>query len=78
MLSRFGEQYVYVVVKDPENPDQDIVKKRTVIPGINIDGTLEIQSGLEPDEEIVVRGHTLLNDGARVNVVDRIAPLSAN
>jgi multidrug efflux pump subunit AcrA (membrane-fusion protein) len=78
MLSRFGEQYVYVVEKDPENPDQDIVKKRIVVPGINIDMSLEIQNGLEPDEEIVVRGHTLLNDGSRVNVVDRIAPLSAN
>jgi multidrug efflux pump subunit AcrA (membrane-fusion protein) len=78
MLSRFGEQYVYVVEKDPENPDQDIVKKRIVVPGISIDMTLEIQSGLEPDEEIVVRGHTLLSDGARVNVVDRVAPISAN
>jgi multidrug efflux pump subunit AcrA (membrane-fusion protein) len=78
MLSRFGEQYVYVVEKDPENPDQNIVKKRIVVPGINIDGILEIQSGLEPDEEIVVRGHTLLSDGARVNVVDRLAPPSVN
>jgi multidrug efflux pump subunit AcrA (membrane-fusion protein) len=78
MLSRFGEQYVYVVEKDPENPNQDIVRKRIVVPGINIDGILEIQSGLEPDEEIVVRGHTLLSEGGRVNVVDRIAPLSAN
>jgi multidrug efflux pump subunit AcrA (membrane-fusion protein) len=78
MLSRFGERYVYVVEKDSENPDQTVVRKRIVVPGISIDGTLEIQSGLEPDEEIVVRGQTLLNDGARVNVVDRFAPLSAN
>jgi multidrug efflux pump subunit AcrA (membrane-fusion protein) len=78
MLSRFGEQYVYVVEKDPENPDQNIVKKRIVVPGINIDGTLEIQSGLEPDEEIVLRGQTLLDDGARVNVIERYTPLDAN
>jgi multidrug efflux pump subunit AcrA (membrane-fusion protein) len=78
MLNRFGEQYVYVVEKDPENPDQNIVKKRIVIPGINIDGILEIQSGLEPDEEIVLRGQTLLDDGARVNVIERYTPLDAN
>jgi RND family efflux transporter MFP subunit len=78
MLSRFGEQYVYVVEKDSENPDQTVVKKRIVVPGISIDGALEIQKGLDPDEEIVVRGQTLLNDGARVNVIERFTPLSAN
>jgi multidrug efflux pump subunit AcrA (membrane-fusion protein) len=78
MLTRFGEQYVYVVEKDSENPEFTVVKKRIVVPGISIDGVLEIQSGLAPDEEIVVRGQTLLNDGVRVNVVDRFTPLSAN
>jgi multidrug efflux pump subunit AcrA (membrane-fusion protein) len=77
MLSRFGEQYVYVVEEDPEDPEKHLARKRTVTPGILIDGVLEIQRGLEPDEEIVLRGQTLLDDGARVNVVDRVAPLSA-
>jgi RND family efflux transporter MFP subunit len=77
MLSRFGEQYVYVVEEDPENPEQYLARKRLVTPGILIDGVLEIQKGLEPDEEIVLRGQTLLDDGVRVNVVDRVAPLSA-
>ena len=76
MLNRFGEQYVYVIAEDPENPEQDIVKKRDVVPGIHIDGVLEIQDGLLPDEEIVARGQTLLDDGARVNIIERIAPLS--
>jgi multidrug efflux pump subunit AcrA (membrane-fusion protein) len=78
LINRFGEQYVFVIAKDPENPDINIVKKRNVVPGILIDGVLEIQSGLEADEEIVVRGQTLLDDGSRVNIIDRIAPLSAN
>jgi RND family efflux transporter MFP subunit len=78
LLSRFGEQYVYVLDKDPEEPEQDIVRKRNVAPGILIDGALEIQSGLAPDEEIVIRGQTLLDDGSRVNVVERSAPLAAN
>jgi multidrug efflux pump subunit AcrA (membrane-fusion protein) len=78
MLSRFGEQYVYIVEKDSENPEQNVVRKRIVVPGINIDGTLEIQSGLQADEEVVVRGQTLLDDGVRVNVIDHYAPLDAN
>ena len=76
LISRFGEQYVYVVEADPENPEQNIVRKRNVVPGILVDGVLEIQSGLEPDEEIVARGQSLLDDGVRVNVIDRITPPS--
>ncbi|MDR0320706.1 MAG: efflux RND transporter periplasmic adaptor subunit [Treponema sp.] len=78
MLSRFGEQYVYVVEKDSENPEQSVVRKRIVVPGINIDGMLEIQSGLEADEEVVTKGQTLLNDGVRVNVIERHAPAEEN
>jgi len=75
MLSRFGEQYVFVIDTDPEDPEQRIVKKRTVAPGILIDGVLEIREGLEPDEEIVARGQTLLDEGSRVNIIERFAPL---
>jgi len=74
MLSRFGEQYVYVVEKDPVDPQHNLVRKRLVKPGILIDGVLEIQNGLAPDEEIVTRGQTLLEDGVRVNIIDRAAP----
>jgi multidrug efflux pump subunit AcrA (membrane-fusion protein) len=75
MLSRFGEQYVYVIEKDPSDPQFNIVRKRPVTPGILIDGALEIQSGLAPDEEIVTRGQTLLEDSVRVNIIERAAPL---
>jgi multidrug efflux pump subunit AcrA (membrane-fusion protein) len=78
MLSRFGEQYVFAIDHDPENPEQTIVRKKQVAPGILIDGVLEIQSGLAPDEEIVVRGQTLLDEGSRVNIVERFAPLGEN
>jgi membrane fusion protein, multidrug efflux system len=78
MISRFGEQYVFVIDTDSENPGQKIVKKRTVVPGILIDGVLEIQNGLAANEEIVVRGQTLLEDGAWVNIIEQLAPLSVN
>ena len=78
MVSRFGEQYVYVVEQNAENPEQIVARKRNVVPGILIDNVLEIQSGIAPNEEIVARGQSLLEDGAQVNVVERLAPLDAN
>ncbi|MCL2443061.1 MAG: efflux RND transporter periplasmic adaptor subunit [Treponema sp.] len=75
VINRFGEHYVYVIEKDEENPEIDIVRKRIIVPGILIEGVMEIQSGLAPDEEIVVRGQTLLDDGSRVNIIERVTPL---
>ena len=75
MLSRFGEQYVFAIDTDPENPEQTVARKKAVVPGILIDGVLEIQSGLALDDEIVIRGQTLLEDGAYINIVERFAPL---
>jgi len=78
VIRRFGEEYVYVVEKDQSNPDFNIVKKRVIVPGILIDGVLEVQSGLAQDEEIVIRGQTLLDEGSRVNIIERAASLGAN
>jgi RND family efflux transporter MFP subunit len=76
VINRFGEQYVFIIDKtDPENP---VVNKRPVVTGIIIDGIAEIQNGLSANDEIVVRGQTLLNEGVRVNIVEQLAPLSAN
>ena len=75
VISRFGENYVYVVEQDAEDPQITIVKRRNITPGILIDGVMEVQSGLSPDEEIVIRGQTLLDDGSRVNVIERVTPL---
>jgi len=77
-INRFGEQYVFVTAKDPENPDITIVNKRIIVPGITIDGIMEVQSGLAADEEIVIRGQTLLDEGSRVNVIEKIAPIGAS
>jgi len=54
-----------------------VVKKRIVKTGILIDGVLEIQDGLKPNEEFIIKGQTLLNDGARVNIIERVVPLNA-
>ncbi|MDR2029799.1 MAG: efflux RND transporter periplasmic adaptor subunit [Treponema sp.] len=77
MVQRFGESLVFTLEQDSEDPAILVARARPVVPGILIDGVLEVQQGLGPDEEIVIRGQTLLEDGVRVNVVDRVAPLSA-
>jgi multidrug efflux pump subunit AcrA (membrane-fusion protein) len=77
IIQRFGEDYVFVTEADPDNPGSFAARKRIVVPGVLIDGILEVQQGLKPDEEVIVRGQSFLDDGAKVNVVDRLAPLSA-
>jgi RND family efflux transporter MFP subunit len=76
MVQRFGETYVYTLETDPADPAFQVARKRIITPGITIDGILEIQQGLRPNEEFVVRGQGLLEDGARVNVIDRVNPLA--
>lgn len=78
LIERFGEMYIFVVETDPADPAFQLARKRVVVPGIQIDEQVEIISGLKNGEEIVVRGQTLLDEGVRVNVVDRIAPVSAS
>jgi len=68
LIQRFGESYVFVA--EPYG-DSLSARKRTVKPGILIDGVLEIQEGLAAGEEVIIRGQSLLEDGSRVNVIDR-------
>lgn len=77
VVKRFGEHYVFVVETDPADPALLVARRRAVTPGILIDDKLEVLQGLQPNEEIVARGQTLLEDGSRVNVVERLPPLSA-
>jgi multidrug efflux pump subunit AcrA (membrane-fusion protein) len=78
MLQRYGENCVFVAVPDPADPAYLIAQRRVITPGINVDGILEVQQGIAPDENVVVKGQSLLEDGARLNVIERIAPLSVN
>jgi multidrug efflux pump subunit AcrA (membrane-fusion protein) len=78
MIQRFGENYLFAVEPDPAAPEQYIARRKLITPGILIDGVLEIQQGLAPGEEIIVRGQTLLEDGVPVNIIDRVPPLSVN
>jgi multidrug efflux pump subunit AcrA (membrane-fusion protein) len=68
-IERFGEIYVYVVGPDPRDAAFMSVSKRPVKSGILIDNILEIQEGLSDGEEVIVKGQSLLEDGARVTVI---------
>jgi multidrug efflux pump subunit AcrA (membrane-fusion protein) len=80
LIQRFGEDYVFVTEADPdpENSGGYVARKRIIVPGIVIDGIMEVQQGLSPDDVIIVRGQTLLDDGARINIIGSVTPLSAN
>jgi len=69
LIRRFGENFVFVVT------DEGAVERRTVNPGIEIDNVLEITEGLLPGELVVYQGQNLLEDGARVRVIDTVEPL---
>ena len=82
LIQRFGESYVFVVEEAPPEALEEgetgrilVAKKRVVQPGILIDGILEITSGLRNGEEFIVKGQTLLNEGARINIIEKTPPL---
>jgi multidrug efflux pump subunit AcrA (membrane-fusion protein) len=77
MIQRFGQNYIFAVETDPADPAFRIARRKTIVPGILIDGVLEVQQGLLPDEEVIIRGQTLLDDGSRIKVIDQAAPLTA-
>ena len=76
VVTRFGEQFVFIA--DSSNPSAPVARKKTIVQGILIDGVMEITQGLSSGEEVVVRGQTLLDDGSRINIIERLAPLSPN
>jgi len=75
LISRSGEQYVFVA--DKTDSSAPVARKRVIVPGILIDGVQEIRSGLAANEEIVIQGQTLLDDGSRINITGQVAPLGA-
>jgi multidrug efflux pump subunit AcrA (membrane-fusion protein) len=77
LVERFGESFVFVVEPDYDSGEGSVARRRSVSPGILIDGVLEITEGLSPADEIIVRGQTLLEDGAKINIVERLPPLTA-
>ena len=69
LVTRDGKDYVFVVTTPKSGQNAAVVSIRQVTKGILVDNQVEITKGLEADEEVVIKGQTLLNDGAKVNIV---------
>ncbi|MDR0997560.1 MAG: efflux RND transporter periplasmic adaptor subunit [Treponema sp.] len=76
MIQRFGESYVFVAEQD--SGQGYVARRKNIVPGILVDGVLEVRDGLSSRDEIIVRGQTLLDDGVKVNIIDRVTPLGVN
>jgi len=71
LVRRFEKTFVFVV------KEESWVEKREVVPGIEIDNKLEILSGLEQGELVVTQGQKVLEDNAKINIIETLEPLSA-
>lgn len=69
LITRDGKDYVFVISSPKSGKNAATVALRPVTKGISVDNKVEITKGLEADEEVVVKGQTLLNDGSKVNIV---------
>ena len=76
LIRRFGEEFVFVAQPDPENEGITIARKQLVVPGIVIDGVMEVREGLNPGDDVVVRGQGLLDDRTRINIIDRVPSIN--
>jgi multidrug efflux pump subunit AcrA (membrane-fusion protein) len=69
VVRRFDTPYLFVVT------DDGTVEQREVELGISIGEQVEITSGVEADERIVIQGQSLLDDGAAVRVIEEVDAL---
>ncbi len=66
VLSRDGKSYVFTVSRAGAGT---VALLQPVVLGMQVDGDVQVTEGLVPGNEIVSKGQSLLNDGARINVV---------
>lgn len=65
LVQNNGEYFAYVVKED------DTVEKRTVTLGSSVDGVVQITSGVEAGETVVIQGQTSLSDGAKIRDINK-------
>jgi len=69
LVTRDGKDYVFVITSPKSGDNAAVVGIKPVTKGILVDNQVEITKGLEAGDEVVIKGQTLLNDGAKVNIV---------
>lgn len=65
-----GRVTVWIVEHDKEDAGTATVTERQVEPGLSFAGQVQIVSGLDAGEEIVVRGNESLREDQRVHIID--------
>jgi len=63
VIERFDKQYVYLV-------DGDSAKRVEIVSGLSVDGFFRIDEGLNGDEQVVVKGNSLLEDGTQIKIIE--------
>ena len=74
LVKRYGNLFVFIVKRTGNN--EGIVEKRVITPGIQIENKVEIIKGIQPDEEVVLRGQALLEDKSKVKIIGTYQPLT--
>ncbi|GMO63611.1 MAG: efflux RND transporter periplasmic adaptor subunit [Treponemataceae bacterium] len=67
LVRRGAGNFVFVV-----NPLDTTVEMIEVTEGIRVDDQIEITKGLLDGDEVVIKGQTLLDDGAKINVISTV------
>ena len=71
LVMRDGNPYIFVVENQKEGEKNATVRLQAVKQGISVDNKVEIADGLTAGDEIIIKGQSLLNDGALVNIISR-------
>ena len=69
IVQRYGDKLVFVV------GEEERVEKRVIKTGIQIDNKVEVVSGLNHGESVVISGQTLLEDKTKVKIINVIDSL---
>jgi len=65
-----GEQYIYVI-KDKVGNDEAVAEKTVIETGLTQGDLIEVISGLEKGDEIVMEGARSVNDGQKVKIINQ-------
>ncbi|NMT62920.1 efflux RND transporter periplasmic adaptor subunit [Marinobacter orientalis] len=70
-INRYPDGRITVWIAEAVDEDLYEVREKRVEVGSGFDNRMEILSGLEGDEEVVIRGNESLEEGARVRLAER-------
>lgn len=69
VLTRDGKPYVFVMGSEKTAYSEATVKLQSVTVGLTVDDKTEIKAGLSPDDVVIVKGQSSLNDNDKVNII---------